>query len=87
MASVSYILSYIQSAKRRFGDFAKISYRLSGISADGINRTDCFLWEIETMKRVDGIYIRVCVPHSIRIFDITSQVVTIQRALRKHRRK
>lgn len=83
----SEIVSYLQTAKHRFGDFAKISYRLSGTSHDGASVSDCFLWEANTLKSIERIYVRVAIPHTTRIFDITPQLVKIQRALRKHRRK
>jgi len=83
MASVSYILSFIKNAKSRFGEYAKISYRLSGINNDDISISDAFLWEIESMKRIDNIYIRIGLPYTTRTFNITPQLLKIQRALRK----
>jgi hypothetical protein len=85
--SSSEIVSFLQSAKKRFGDFAKISYRVSGKAEDGTYKTDCFLWEISTVKNPERLYLRVAQPHSSRTFDITPQLILIQRALRKYKRK
>lgn len=86
MTSVSHILSYIQNAKSRFGEYVKISYRLSGINYDNNLISDAFLWEIESMKHIDNIYIRIGLPYTTRTFNITPQLLKIQRALRKRYR-
>ena len=83
----SEIVSFLQSAKHRFGAFAKISYRISGTAADGTHKEDYFLWELQTVKNPERIYLRIAQPHNTRTFDITPQLILIQRALRKYKRK
>ncbi len=83
----SEIVSFLQSAKRRFGDFAKISFRVSGKEPDGAFRNDYFLHELATVPSPDRLYLRIAVPYTVRTYDITPQLLVIQRALRKHWRK
>jgi hypothetical protein len=85
--SSSEIVSFLQNAKHRFGDFAKVSYRVSGTCTDGTHKEDCFLWELSSVKDPECLYLRVAQPHSTRVFDITPQLLIIQRALRKHKQK
>jgi hypothetical protein len=85
--SSSEIVSFLQSAKHRFGDFAKVSFRVSATDADGTYKDDCFLWELSSVKDPGQLYLRIALPHCTRVFDITPQLLIIQRALRKQKQK
>lgn len=75
--------SFIKVQKRRFGDFCKVSYRLSILDNEGLKKEEFFTKGNLMVPGQKRLYLRIRLPYKAYVFDVTYAIIQLQREVRK----